>query len=450
MPLLPARCRVTVTGALWYGADYGLVNVETAHPPGEPAVAGAGRADAGVRAAAVLQPGRAVLLDRERERGQIDGVLETTRQGRSAALVLVGEPGSGKTTLLDYAVESGQDFEVIRLLGIESETELGFAALYQLRLPFQARLRYLPAPQRDALAGALGLRRADSPDRFLLSVAPVPARRHSLTSSRPCSWAYPRPACRRSCTARAVRTRPRTSSSRWAGPCRPRYYDSLTLFSPAGYSGLPGLDFPGDPDRYPHRDEVAAYLRRYAAELGADIRTGTPVTAVQADDQVGFLVHTATGQAWRAAGVVAATGSFGHPYQPVLPGQDRFTGRLLHVAGYRSPHPHAGERVVVVGAGNSAVQVGPGGTRERVDTVLFATGYRPDLDYLRPLGALGDDGMPRHAGGISATHPGLVYLGLEFQRSFSSNTLRGVHRDADHVIPALAAHVHGAPAAIGR
>jgi putative flavoprotein involved in K+ transport len=316
----------------------------------------------------------------------------------------------------------------------------------------------------------------------------------------------------------------------------PRYYDSLTLFSPAGYSGVPGLDFPGDPDRYPHRDEVAAYLRRYAAELGADIRTGTPVTAVQADDQVGFLVHTATGQTWRAAGVVAATGSFGRPYQPVLPGQDRFTGRLLHVAGYRSPHRHAGERVVVVGAGNSAVQVGyelaqvatvtlatrrpvtfvpqrrdgrdlhhwlqvtgfdllppewlrrylggrtvldtgkyqhavatgqldrrpmftafgrdgviwPGGTRERVDTVLFATGYRPDLGYLHPLGALGDDGMPRHAGGISATHPGLVYLGLEFQRSFSSNTLRGVHRDADHVIAALAAHVHGAPAAIGR
>jgi putative flavoprotein involved in K+ transport len=56
--------------------------------------------------------------------------------------------------------------------------------------------------------------------------------------------------------------------------------------------------------------------------------------------------------------------------------------------------------------------------------------------------------MPRHAGGISLTHPGLVYLGLEFQRSFSSNTLRGVHRDAEHVIPALAAHVHDAPAAV--
>src|SRR5271166_5348607 len=141
-----------------------------APPPGEPAVPGEERADAGVPAAA-LPPGHAVLLDRELERGQIDRVLETARQRRSAALVLQGEPGTGKTTLLDYAVESGRDFEIVRLLGIESETELGFAALHQLLLPFLAGLRSLPVPQRDALAGALGLRRADSPDRFLLALA---------------------------------------------------------------------------------------------------------------------------------------------------------------------------------------------------------------------------------------------------------------------------------------
>jgi DNA-binding CsgD family transcriptional regulator len=145
--------------------------METAHPQGEPAVPGEERADAGVPAAAALPPGHAVLLDREPERGQIGRVLELARQGRSAALVLVGEPGAGKTALLDYAAESGEDFEIVRLLGIESETELGFAALHQLLLPFQSGLRSLPAPQRDALGGALGLRRADSPDRFLLALA---------------------------------------------------------------------------------------------------------------------------------------------------------------------------------------------------------------------------------------------------------------------------------------
>lgn len=315
----------------------------------------------------------------------------------------------------------------------------------------------------------------------------------------------------------------------------PHYYDSLTLFSPVAYSSMPGLAFPGHPDHYPHRDEVVSYLRRYAAGLDADLRTSTPVTAVEAHGPDGFLVHTATGDTVRTRGIVAATGAFGHPYTPALPGQGHFTGRLLHVAGYRNPHQHAGERIVVVGAGNSAVQVGyelaqvatvslatrhpvifvpqcrdgqdvhywlktsgfdllppewlhryfggrtvddtgkyqhalqtgqldrrpmftafdtdgvvwPDGTREHVDTVLFATGYRPHLNYLSRLGALDRVGMPRHTGGVSATHPGLVYLGLEFQRSFSSNTLRGVHRDAEHVIPPLAAHVRNPRAAVG-
>jgi len=89
------------------------------------------------------------------------------------------------------------------------------------------------------------------------------------------------------------------------------------------------------------------------------------------------------------------------------------------------------------------------GTAERVDAVLLATGYVPNLDYLAGLGALDGAGMPLHSGGLSLTHPGLVYLGLEFQRSFASNTLRGVAADAEHVIAALAAYAGGAPAALG-
>ncbi|SFP38665.1 putative flavoprotein involved in K+ transport [Amycolatopsis arida] len=313
----------------------------------------------------------------------------------------------------------------------------------------------------------------------------------------------------------------------------PHYYDSLTLFSPAGYSGMPGAPFPGDHEHYPTRDEVADYLRRYAAGLDVEIRTGTRVTAVTTDAGGSFLVRTEAGETLPAAAVVAASGSFGNPYLPPLPGQDNFTGQLLHVAGYRNPEPFAGRRVVVVGAGNSAVQVGhelagiaevtlatrhpvgfvpqrhdgrdlhywlrhtgfddlppewlarlvtttlvldtgdyrdaveagrldrrpmftafdgegvvwPDGTREPVDAVLFATGYRPHLDYLEPLGAL-TDGRPRHTGGLSTTHLGLVYVGLEFQRSFASNTLRGVYRDAEYVMRPLTAHVREAGALI--
>ncbi|MGC5411475.1 NAD(P)-binding domain-containing protein, partial [Streptomyces sp. DT225] len=58
-----------------------------------------------------------------------------------------------------------------------------------------------------------------------------------------------------------------------------------------------------------------------------------------------------------ARAVVAASGTFGRPYRPALPGLAEFTGQVLHAADYRSPTPFAGGRLVVVGAGNSAVQI---------------------------------------------------------------------------------------------
>jgi putative flavoprotein involved in K+ transport len=89
------------------------------------------------------------------------------------------------------------------------------------------------------------------------------------------------------------------------------------------------------------------------------------------------------------------------------------------------------------------------GERERVDAVVLATGYRPSLDYLHELGALDALGEPLHSGGISTTHLGLVYLGLEYQRSYASNTLRGVGADAAAVISPLLAWIGAAPRAIG-
>jgi putative flavoprotein involved in K+ transport len=89
------------------------------------------------------------------------------------------------------------------------------------------------------------------------------------------------------------------------------------------------------------------------------------------------------------------------------------------------------------------------GEPERVDAVILATGYRPSLEYLRPLGALAPDGAPLHSGGISTTHLGLVYLGLEFQRTYASNTLRGISDDASAVIKPLVAWVGDAPLTVG-
>ncbi|MFI9534388.1 flavin-containing monooxygenase [Nocardia fusca] len=310
----------------------------------------------------------------------------------------------------------------------------------------------------------------------------------------------------------------------------PHYYDSLTLFSPARYSALPGRPFPGDPDRYPHRDEVIDYLRSYASALDADIHTSTPVEAVTSIGSDGFTVTTGSGPVFTATRVIAATGSFGSPFLPTIPGRGEFAGRVLHASEYRAPTEFTDQQVVVVGAGNSAVQIAaelagharvvlasrvpvkfvpqrplgrdvhfwftvtgfdsaplarivkdappqpvldegryrtalaagkpprremftafmpegvvwPDGTRTPMDAVVFATGYRPHLPYLAGTGALTETGLPRQRQGLSLTHPGLGFLGLEWQRTPSSNSLRGVGRDAAYLArrlqPATAQH----------
>lgn len=72
----------------------------------------------------------------------------------------------------------------------------------------------------------------------------------------------------------------------------------------------------------------------------------------------------------------------------------------------------------------------PDEQREHVDTITLATGYRPDLPYLGTLGTA-------HDRGVSRQHRGLGFVGLEWQRSLPSATLRGVGRDAAHVVRRL-------------
>lgn len=136
----------------------------------------------------------------------------------------------------------------------------------------------------------------------------------------------------------------------------PRYYESLRLFSPARYSSLPGLQFPGDPDHYPVRDEVTAYLKRYAVRFDVPILHNSRVTKVtKVGDE--FAVIDASGIERRARNVICATGSFSDPYTPNISGQDDFLGEFIHAIDYRGPEAFEGKRVVVVGAANTAVQV---------------------------------------------------------------------------------------------
>jgi DNA-binding CsgD family transcriptional regulator len=112
-----------------------------------------------------------MLLGREAEQRVVDDLLRGARGGRSAVLVLHGEPGIGKTALLGYAAGSAGDMTVLRCAGVEAEHEFPFAGLHQLLRPCLGWLDRLPGPQAAALRGAFGLTFDPVPSRFLVSLA---------------------------------------------------------------------------------------------------------------------------------------------------------------------------------------------------------------------------------------------------------------------------------------
>ncbi|MFJ9895101.1 AAA family ATPase [Streptomyces sp. NPDC091280] len=111
------------------------------------------------------------MVGRLPERAAIDRLLRSVRDGFSQALVLHGDAGVGKSRLLEYAAESAQDLTVVRLVGVEAETRLGYGALHRLLRPCLHRLSVLPQRQRDALSGAFGLAEAAPSDRRLVGSA---------------------------------------------------------------------------------------------------------------------------------------------------------------------------------------------------------------------------------------------------------------------------------------
>jgi putative flavoprotein involved in K+ transport len=306
------------------------------------------------------------------------------------------------------------------------------------------------------------------------------------------------------------------------------YYESLKLFSPARYSSLPGLPFPGDPERYPCRDEVVAYLSDYAGHFELPVVTLARVQQVSKQEGI-FCIMTADGSEYQARSIIVATGSFNRPHVPQFSEQETFKGTLLHSAAYHHPIAYRGQRMVVVGAGNSAIQIAvelaqvaqvtltsrtpikfqrqhilgrdihfwlkvtgidtlslphwktapssrsvldtgiyqaairagkpeyrslflrftsdgviwSDGCHEQIDTVLFATGYEPNVDFLTDSGVMDMSGQPQQKAGIGKL-AGLYFVGLSGQRSLASATLRGVGADAQYVISHLVRYLEQA------
>jgi putative flavoprotein involved in K+ transport len=133
-------------------------------------------------------------------------------------------------------------------------------------------------------------------------------------------------------------------------------WDSLTLFTPRRYSALPRLPFPDDPDGYPTRDEVIAYLERYAETFELPVELNSEVTQLDCGDDGRFRL--AVGERTIIPDqVVVATGPFQTPYVPKL--AEKLPGDLfqIHAVGYRKPGDVPKGTVLVVGGGNTGFQI---------------------------------------------------------------------------------------------
>ena len=203
----------------------------------------------------------------------------------------------------------------------------------------------------------------------------------------------------------------------YANPDSP-IYDSVHFISSSRRSGFPDLPMPADYPDYPNHHQALAYLRNYATHFGLrqHIRFGSEVTRLEPLAQ-GWNAHFSDGAARHYANVVICTGHNWYPKMPRYPGE--FTGATLHSHDYKRPDVLQGQRVLVVGAGNSGCDIAAeSATHARHTSLSVRRGY-----YF----------IPKHVFGMPADEYAARYgnppLPMRWQQALSKWLLRRVYGD---------------------
>jgi cation diffusion facilitator CzcD-associated flavoprotein CzcO len=140
-------------------------------------------------------------------------------------------------------------------------------------------------------------------------------------------------------------------ASSWHG-----HYERLALHTPKRHSALPGLPFPRDYPTYPSRQQIIAYMDDYARSFDLHPEFGREVSRCT-NGADGWVVSTNAGD-YRANNLVMATGALRVPNVPRWPGQESFPGPIVHTRDYTNGERFRGQRVLVVGFGNSGTEIG--------------------------------------------------------------------------------------------
>jgi indole-3-pyruvate monooxygenase len=140
-------------------------------------------------------------------------------------------------------------------------------------------------------------------------------------------------------------------------------YDRLHLHLPRHYCELPLLPFPESYPQYPSRDQFVAYLDNYAKLFHINPMCNTTVTSAEFAAPLGSWIVTAQHGVsklsckFTAKTLVVATGENGEAVVPFLSGQEEFAGKVIHAKDYRNGHNFKNQKVLVVGSGNTGMEI---------------------------------------------------------------------------------------------
>jgi putative flavoprotein involved in K+ transport len=153
---------------------------------------------------------------------------------------------------------------------------------------------------------------------------------------------------------RAVRFTILDENARTGQSWRDRW-DSLRLFTPCKFNGLPGMPFPGPDFYFPTKDEAAGYLEAYAGRFDLPVQHNMHVRALSRSS-TGFRVSTTEGSL-EASQVIVATGAYQKPHTPAFASELDGAILQMHSSAYRNTGQVPVRNVLVVGAGNSGAEI---------------------------------------------------------------------------------------------
>lgn len=118
------------------------------------------------------------------------------------------------------------------------------------------------------------------------------------------------------------------------------------------------MGFPENFPKYPTKNQFVSYMEEYADKFGIEPRFNTNVVQVHYDEGIeGWRVCLENGEEMASKWVVVATGENAEAMPPDINGMERFEGRKIHSSWYKSGKDFEGEKVLVVGCGNSGMEV---------------------------------------------------------------------------------------------